>query len=108
MVFMLEQTGQRLHAGLQRRVLRLHLAAEAGHHGHGRVQRVFVDQVAAVSDEAQHTVEAAGFKHRPRLPRADQLQHLQAALNQSSGSRIQALTAQPSPDGDLEQRTTLS
>lgn len=51
-IFMLEETGQRLDTRLQRRVLRLHLAAEARHHCHGRVQSVFVDQVATVSDEA--------------------------------------------------------
>lgn len=82
MVFMFEQTRQRLHAGLQRRILRLHLAAETGHHSHGRVQSVLVDEMAAVSDEAQHTIQAASLKHGTRLPSTDQLQHLQPAINQ--------------------------
>lgn len=75
-VFVLEEAGQGLHAGLQGRVLRLHLAAEARHHGHGRVQRVLVHQVAAVSDERQHAVQASRLEHGAGLSGADQLQHL--------------------------------
>lgn len=76
---MFEEAGQRLDAGLKRRVLRLHLAAEAGHHSHGRVQSVFVNQVTAVSDETQHAVQTAGLEHGARLPGTDQLQHLHNA-----------------------------
>ena len=75
-VLVLEQAGQGLHTRLQGRVLRLHLAAEAGDHGHGGVQRVLVHQVAAVPDEGQHAVQTPRLEHRARLPGADQLQHL--------------------------------
>lgn len=59
---MFEEAGQGLNASLQRGVLRLHLAAQAGHHSHGGVEGVLVDQVAAVSDEAENTVQTAGLK----------------------------------------------
>ena len=73
---MLEEAGQRLHTRLQGRVLGLHLAAEARHHGHGGVERVLVDEVAAVPDEGQDAVQPARLEHGARLPGADQLQHL--------------------------------
>lgn len=73
---MFEKAGQGLDTGLQRRVLRLHLTAESGHHSHGWVQSVFVDEVAAVSDKTQHTVQTAGLEYSTWLPGTDQLQHL--------------------------------
>lgn len=85
-VFMFEEAGQGLDAGLQRRVLRLHLAAESGHDGHGRVQSVFVDEVAAVSDETQHAVQTAGLEHSTGLPGTDQLQHLNTTQTQDTAS----------------------
>lgn len=75
-VLVLQEAGQGLHTGLQGRVLRLHLAAEPRHHGHGGVQRVLVHQVAAVPDEAQHAVQTAGLEYRARLTGTDQLQDL--------------------------------
>ena len=78
-VFMFEEAGQGLDAGLQRRVLRLHLTAEPGHHSHGRVQSVFMHEVAAVSDEAQHAVQTTGLENSAGLPGADQLQYLREA-----------------------------
>lgn len=57
-------------------VVWLHLAAEPGHDGHGRVERVFVDLAAILPDEAQHTVQPSGLEHGPCLSAADSLQHL--------------------------------
>lgn len=79
-ILVFQEAGQRLHAGLQRGVLWLHLATEARHHRHGGVQSVFVDQVTAVANETQHAVQAAGLKNGAGLPGTDQLQYLQSQV----------------------------
>lgn len=80
-VFVFEEARQRLHTGLQRRVLGLHFAAKAGHNSHGWVQSVFMNKVPTVSDETQHTVQPACLKHCARLSGTDQLQHLEKHEN---------------------------
>ena len=88
-VFVFEKTGEGLHAGLQRGVLGLHLAAQARHHSHGGVQGVLMDQMTAVPDEAKHTVQTPSLKHCSRLPGTDQLQHLtNDTTNTSSANKI--------------------
>ena len=76
LVVVFEQGRERVDAAGQRAVLRLHLGAEPRHDGHGRVQRVLVDQVAVVAHEAQHAAQTAGLEHGARLPGTHQLQHL--------------------------------
>lgn len=73
---MFEEAGQRLDTGLQRGVLWFHLAAEAGHHSHSRVQSVFVNQVTTISDESQHAIQTSCLEHGTRFSSTDQLQHL--------------------------------
>lgn len=71
-----EQRGQRLDAGRQAGVGGLHLPAEPRDKMHGRVQGVFVDQVAIVADEGQDAVQAPGFEHSTCLPGTNQFQDL--------------------------------
>ena len=91
---MLQEGGEGLHAPLQGGVGRLHLAAEPGDHRHGRVERVLVDHGAVIADEGQHAVEPAGLEHRPGLPGAHQLQHLETKETWRKYSRIRPLGLQ--------------
>lgn len=82
LVLVPEQRGQRLDAGGQARVGGLHLPAQPRDQMHGRVQGVFVDQVAIVADKGQDAVQAPGFEHSTCLPGANQLQDLYTLFSQ--------------------------
>ena len=77
LVFVLEQSGQRFDAGLQTGVLWFHLATESCDDRHGRVNCVFVDLCAMLTNERQHAVEAARVEQCTRFTSADKLQHLE-------------------------------
>lgn len=106
-----EQGWERFHTWCQAWISRLHLATQARHKVHGRVESVFMHQVAIVPNEGQHTVEASCLEHCASLSSTHKLQNLQQGKKHQLWSHrtlhiSQNLLIHTSVDNDWETNDT--
>ena len=80
-----QKAAQALNALPQALLMGFHFGTEPGHHGHGGVQGVLVDQAAVVPNEPEDTGEATGLKDGAGLAGTNQFKNFDTLFREVFG-----------------------